>query len=428
MKERIRQKCVNYKHTIRGCLNRKKCNPKICKLWEQMRRIPVGDFKFSGEERAAILSVLSGNRISEGNETKRFEELFANYIGTSYCVATNSGTSALIAGLEALKISSHPMEQRVITTPLTYVATSNAIIHSGFEPVFVDIEPETFCIDPEGIATYLEEYSEFCSTILPVHLMGYPCDMDKINSLAVIYGQYVFEDSSQAHGTKYRNKIVGSFGDISAFSFYMAHSLQAGEMGAITTSDSTFSGLIRKIKANGRICSCPICHRSTGKCPYRNREFDPRFTHDFIGYNFKTTEFQAAIATEQLKRIDEILQIRQDNVRYLNDNLSSVSDILQLPVFSKDISYLTYPLVINNKNIKRHKLTIQLEKLGIETRPMFGCIPTQQPAYEHLKHRYEGKLPNAEFVGANGFYIGCHQYLNECDLDYIVKSIKKVLK
>lgn len=392
------------------------------------RKISVGDFKFSREERGAILGVLSGNRISEGNETRNFEQGFARYIGTDYCVATNSGTSALIAGLCALRECSHSIAQRIITTPLTYVATGNAIVNTGSEPVFVDIEPDTFCIDSENIAAYLEKYSEFCSTILPVHLMGFPCDMDRIKKLAEKYGQWVFEDSSQSHGTKYKNQVVGSLGNISAFSFYMAHNIQAGEMGAITTSDLTLATLVRKIKANGRICSCQVCNRSIGKCPYKSREFDPRFTHDFIGYNFKTTEFQAAIAVEQLKKIDEIIQKRQDNVRYLNDNLSSVSDFLQLPTFSNDVSYLAYPLVIKNSKIKRHKLTAQLESLGIETRPLFGCIPTQQPAYEYLKSRYEGKLPNAEYVGANGFYTGCHQYLNECDLDYVVKSIVKVLK
>jgi CDP-6-deoxy-D-xylo-4-hexulose-3-dehydrase len=140
-------------------------------------------------------------------------------------------------------------------------------------------------------------------------------------------------------------------------------------------------------------------------------------------------EFQSTLALTQVRKADTIFHRRNDNVRYLNDKLSPLSDVLRLPYYSKGVSYLAYPLVIKNpKVISRLYLRRELESRGIETRPLFGCIPLQQPAYSFLAKRYAGKLPNAEYVGANGFYIGCHQYLSKSDLDFIVSVFKRVLK
>ncbi|GFP21424.1 CDP-4-dehydro-6-deoxyglucose reductase, E1, partial [Candidatus Hakubella thermalkaliphila] len=140
-----------------------------------------------------------------------------------------------------------------------------------------------------------------------------------------------------------------------------------------------------------------------------------------------TMEFQAALAIVQLEKVDWIIRKRQDNVKFLNTNLKKYEEILQLPLYSDEIDYLAYPLVIKNSKISRKELRMKLETAGIETRPLFGCIPTQQPAYAYLKADYEGKLPNAEWVGRNGFYIGCHQYLEQADLDSIVEIFEKVL-
>lgn len=403
-----------------------------------MIKVRVGDFRIGEEEKKAINDVLNSGRISEGEKVREFEKEWADFIGTKYAIAVSSGSSALIAGLTALKYYKKlgiNKCTKVITTPITYVATTNAIVLSGFEPVFVDIDRKTFGITPETIRAHLEQtknVSEY-SLILPVHLMGYSCDMDKINKIACGYGLQTFEDSAQAHGTIYKGKKTGSLSLLSIFSFYIAHNIQAGEMGCITTDNKELMQLIRKVKANGRVCDCPVCRRSEGKCPrllsYKDEDdFDPRFTHDLIGYNFKTMEFQAALALTQLKRVDWITKTRNENVKYLNKGLKEFSDVLQLPKYSKDVSYLAYPLVIRNPEIiSRRKLRYELEKKGVETRPLFGCIPTQQPAYSYLKKQYEGKLPNAEYIGRNAFYIGCHQYLDREDLDFEVEQIKNVI-
>ncbi len=402
------------------------------------RRVSVGDFKIGASEKDAIKSVLEDGRISEGRKVREFEKKFADFIGTKSSILLNSGTSALIAGLSALiyaKDLNIKPKQKIITTPLTYIATSNAILLSGFEPIYVDIDKNTFGITPENIRSLLEKerHPDKYAVILPVHLMGFSCDMDGINKVAKEYNLKVIEDTSQAHGTLYNGKKAGSLSLFSTFSFYIAHNIQVGEMGAVATDDTEMLRLIRKIKANGRLCDCDVCNRNIHGCvklkDYKGEEdFDPRFTHTMIGYNFKTSDLFAALGICQLEKVNLINAKRRENVKYLNDRLKKFDEIFQLPSYSEDISYLAYPIIIKKPDvISRRFLRSKLQKHNIETRPFFGCIPTQQPAYSYLKKEYEGKLPNAEYIGKNGFYIGCHQYIEKDDLDYIVHIFEKIL-
>lgn len=403
------------------------------------QRITVGDIRIGQEEKNIILEVLESNRISEDKKVFEFEKEWAKFIGTKYCILVNSGTSALIAGLTALLYDKrYPKIKKgikVITTPTTYIATSNAIKLVGMEPAYVDVDPLNFSMLPEQIEKLLEESDnpDEYSIILPVHLMGYPCDMDRINSIARKYNLSVFEDASEAHGSKYKNKIVGNLSTLASYSFYIAHNIQAGEMGAIVTNDSEIVRLIKKIKANGRLCDCPVCTRRFGYCKYEDKnpdsDNDPRFLHDLIGYNFKTMEFPAALALVQLEKVDEIIKKRQNNVKLINEGLKKFDNILQLPIYSDDVSYLAYPIVLkNNKEINRKILRKKLENNGIESRAFFPCIPTQQPAYNYLKEKYNGKLPNTEYLGKNAFYIGCHQYLTDKDITYIIETFEKIFK
>lgn len=399
-----------------------------------MLRVRVGDFKLGYKEKRIINEVLDIGLLSEGAKVREFEEKWARFIGAKYCVVVNSGTSALIAGLYALRhLFNIKNKAKVITSPLTFIATVNAIVAARLEPVFVDIDKETFVIRPDEIEKTIKKEKDI-SIILPVHLMGYPADMDKINATAKRYNLVVMEDAAQAHGTIYKGKKLGSLSSSGCFSFYIAHNVQAGEMGAVVTDDYKIYKLIKKIKAHGRMCDCPVCTRAKGKCPrinsYKGKEdFDPRFYHDIFGFNFKAMEFQAALGLVQLEKVKDILQRRKYNVRYLNRGLESLKELLQLPRYSDDISYLAYPVIIKKPNIiSRKMLRHKLEKAGIETRPLFGCIPTQQPVYAFLKKRYKGRLPNAEYVGLNGFYIGCHQYITKDDLDYIIHTFKSILK
>ncbi len=395
-------------------------------------KVRVGDFQLTQQEKKAVYDVLDSNRITEGPKTAKFENEFSKYIDVKDTVLVNSGTSALITGLSALKHVNPNIKEGnyVITSPLTYVATSNAILHNGLIPHFVDIDAKTFNITPEKIKEELEsniDYSKY-SIILPVHLMGYPAEMDEINTIAKKHHLDVFEDSAQAHGTKYKGKKCGSMSTASSFSFYVAHNIQVGEMGALCTNNLDIATFSRSYKANGRMCDCKTCTRAKGTCPKLaiDPTIDPRFTHTEIGYNFKTSDIMAAIGIEQLKKAEQIMKTRYQNVKYLNEALETLSDKIQLPVLSPDVSYLAYPLVIKDAKTNREKLTRQLEQHGVETRPLFNCIPLHQPAYANMKKEYEDKLPNAKYIGQKGFYIGCHQYLKQEDLEYIIQAFKQV--
>lgn len=401
-----------------------------------MRRVYVGDFHLGDDEKKAVMEVLDLGRISEGKKTREFEKLWAHYIGTKYSVAVSSGTAALIVGWCALlQRNKYPVKKRkVITTPITYIATANSLIVSGYEPVFVDVDPQTFVITPENITNHLKNVpdQENYIAVNPVHLMGYLADMDEINKIAKKHNLEVIEDSAQAHGSIYKSKKAGSMSLFSIFSFYIAHNIQAGEMGALNTDDIEIYKLAKKLKANGRLCDCMVCTRHEGKCPrisLDKEDHDPRFTHDIIGYNFKTMEFQTALAITQVMKANQIFQKRQANVLYLSEKLKKFSSIFQLPLFDEKVSYLAYPIVIKDRTvISRKELRYRLEKEGVENRPLFGCIPTQQPAYAYLKDLYKDKLPNADYIGKNGFYIGCHQYLTKDDLDYVIEIFERILK
>lgn len=394
----------------------------------QPKTVGVGDFRFEADERRAIEQILDSNSVSEGKFVEQFSSDFAEFIGTRHCVPLNSGTSALMLSFAALNYHSRfkPVEnKKVITTPLTYVATTNALVKTGFEPEFVDIRLDDFAIDPELVAAQAEKETHY--GLLPVHLMGYPCDMNALQKTTQKHNLVLVEDSAEAHGSLFERKKTGSFGIAGCFSFFIAHNIQAGELGCVNTNDAELAHLLRSLKGNGRRCYCLRSEIQSGKCTHTNEGFHPRYIHDYIGYNFKAMEFQTAIGCVQLKKAGWINQKRLENVRYLNDELQSVSTVFQLPAFSDQVSYLGYPLVVTNPDYSRNKIVLALEKMGVECRPVFNSIPTQQPAYAHLKKKFDGKLPNAEFVGNNGFYVGCHQYLTSQDLEYLVHAIKKVV-
>jgi dTDP-4-amino-4,6-dideoxygalactose transaminase len=398
----------------------------------EKRVIRTGGFTFSEEEKKALYEVIDSNRITEYNKTNEFEKNWAKKIGTKYAVAVNSGTSALISGLYALKyLNKEDRRKKVITTPLTFISTTNAILLSGLEPVYADVNVDTFDINTKGIEKILMENNpkDFFA-ILPVHLMGYPCDMESINRIAKENNLYVMEDSAEAHGTKYNGKNVGSLSDLSIFSFYVAHNVQAaGELGAVNTNNKDIKDLLKKIKAHGRVCACDICRRMEGKCPNKSLEemgMDPRFTFNEIGFNFKTNEFATTVANIRINQMEETNSRRREIVQYLNNGLKSHSKILQLPKYSQDVSYLGYPLIL--KNGSRNLMMNELTERGIENRSLFGCIPTQQPSMAAFKKEYEGKLPNADYLGGNGFYIGAHQNMSKEDLDYIIDNFREILK
>jgi CDP-6-deoxy-D-xylo-4-hexulose-3-dehydrase len=383
--------------------------------------IQIGDFKITRHEKKVIKDILKSNRITEGRYSRQFEKDFAEYIGTKYCNVTNSGSGALLCLLLSLKNHSVYKKNKgkyILTNALNYVATANAIELAGFEPIFIDngcnIDKEVKDIDKNKIFA-----------VLHVHLMGQPFFISKVKSYCEVNNIVYLEDSAQAHGSIYSNKKVGSFGLASIYSFYIAHNIQAGELGCICTSDTELNVIIRKMKVNGRICSCDVCIRDDNGCPVYN-DIEPKFTHQYISSNFKTTDVSSALALVQLKNAYWIKMKRYENVKYLNNRLNDIN-WLTLPTLDANVSYLAYYLIIKDGfRLSRNEVCKYLEKKGIETRPLFSCIPLHQPAYKKYKKKYQGKLPISESLGNNGFYIGCHQYITKRQLDYIIKIMRSV--
>lgn len=404
-----------------------------------MLRIPVGDFRLGAEERTAVLSVLDGGRLSEWKKVREFETVFSNYVGTRHCVAVSSGTSAIMVGLLALMQDDRfPKARRgakVITSPVTYVAPANVLVLLGFDPVFADIDEHTFALLPDRVEEAIRrEGPDSVAGILPVHLMGYANDMEALRRIASRYNLFLFEDSAQAHGTIHKGKKTGSWGHIADFSFYIAHNIQAGEMGCVTTDDDKLCRAVTKLKANGRACTCEVCTRHEGLCPFlkpgpiEDQDIDPRFLHDTIGLNCKTTEFTAALAVSQLEKADWIFRKRTENVRRLSEILAPLSDRIRLPLYDPDVGYLAYPFLIKESaGISRGRFRNRIENRGLENRPLFGCIPSYQPSFSPWREKHSGVLPNAEKVGSTGVYIGCHQYLAEEHLNRVGEIMTEIL-
>ncbi len=399
-------------------------------------RIPIGNFLIEDRERELVNRVLDSNRLSEWKTVKEFEEKFAQYEQRKRAIAFNSGTSAEMCVFEALKHHRGLKPgDRVLTNPLTFSATVNAMKLTGFEPEFVDIDLETLNLSTEGMKEFFENpgNQENCCAITPVFLMGLTANISEMERIAKANNQFLFNDCAQSHGATHNGKKVGSFGNASAFSFYISHNIQAGEMGAIATDDSSLAELLNKLKSYGKSGSQrkPTAEFSNSlkQKGIELEDVDARFTMEFIGFNFRTTELTAAIGIAQLEKADTTKRKRQENVKFLCDELEKHSGILRLPIPSDENDYLGFPVIIKEpEKISRKKLRDALEEKGIETRPLFGCIPFHQPCFAYKKKEYLKKLPNALRAGENGFYFGCHQYLSSENLGTIVKAFNEALK
>lgn len=397
--------------------------------------VPTGEWKCSANERKAINNVLTSGRISEGPKTKEFEKRFAEFIGTKYCISTNSGTSALIVGLRAMKeIGLLKDKQSVVVPAFTYIATVNSVIMAGFNPVFCDIHRQTFGLDPKKLNNFLSSRSDVGAVIV-VHIMGIPAQIDKIKKVCKKHNVKLIEDTCQAYGTKYRNKMLGSWGLWSAHSFFVAHTLQCSELGAINTNDKTIARFCDKIKSNGRTASFDKHlekYYSIPKWDKRFYDLHERYYHDVVGGNFRTQEFSTALACEQLKNVKNIIRKRNENVRVLNEALENYQDVIQLPKWNKNIAYLGYPLLINKpEKISRYDFRQKLEKVGIETRPLYGNLVKIMPSLEQhnfYRFRTDNALSVTDDVGNNAFYVGCHQHISNKKLDYMIKAFKKILE
>jgi len=397
------------------------------------RKITVGTVDVGKEGINLVVEALKRGRISAGANVRRFEEMFADYHNMPYCVAVSTGTDADAIALCAHRYLGFPQRGEVIVPALNFIAVANAVIHSGYTPKFVDIDINTWNIDLHLVEQAVDEETV---GIIPTHLFGRPCDMEAMTAVAKKNGLFVVEDSAEAHGAKFKGKLVGTFGDMSTFSFYVAHIITTGEGGAVLAKDERQAEVLRSLRAHGRACSCPVCILNVGSdyCAKRFEQAgdleDSRFSFLRVGYSSKMNELEASLGIEQIGRLDDIVQARRHNLFYLNKGLEPYRDVLYF--FEENegewISPLSYPILVRKQApFSRKQLVAHLEGVGIETRPAFGSIPTQHPAYEYMGHK-KGEFPNAEEVGRRGLYIGIHQNLTKDDLDYVIDSFRSFFK
>lgn len=392
------------------------------------RSLPFGTITITGRAKELIAGCLESGRISSGGLVRQFEERFAALVGTREAVAVSSGTDADILALAVLHDFGAKRSDEVIVPALSFVATGNAVIHAGFTPVFVDVDRKTLNIDPEKIESAITPRTR---AIMPVHLMGKPADMERINDIARVHGLVVVEDAAEAHGALYRGKPAGSLGDLAAFSTYVAHIITTGEGGVVTTDDADYAEVLRSLRSHGRNCTCSRCIMNTGEATWCAKRFrgeggeDVRFTFDRIGYSCKMNELEAAIGLGALEIYDQILEKRHRNLIHVLERFDRFSPLLSTirEEPHERIGPHAIPIVVEEgAPFTRAQLTRHLEEHGIETRTLFASMPTQCPGFAHLGYR-PGQFPVAEYMGLNGIHVGCHQDLSVEDMDYLLEVL-----
>jgi len=362
-------------------------------------RVNFGDLFIGDLAKDRIKKALDKNWVTQGANVKEFEENFAKQFGYKHAIATSSGTDACIASLASLYEFGAKRGDEIIVPSTTFVATANATLAAGFTPKFVDIELETLNINSNLIE---ENISKKTVALMPVHLMGKPCDMDKILKIAKKHDLKIIEDSCEAHGAKYKGKYIGTIGDIGCFSFYVAHLIVCGEGGMVVTDDDKVADAVRSVRTHGR--------------PKNSIYFDfQRF-----GLNLRMNDLTAAIGIEGIDCFDETFKKRKDNMYKL---LELTKDLEDYVYFIKEEDHEVvcphaFPIVLKDKKYNCEKLYKYLESNEIQTKTLFGSLPTMHKAFEFMGYK-SGDFPVAEYVGENGLHFGIHQYLSEDDLTYI---------
>lgn len=394
-------------------------------------QISFGTVSVASHSKKLIKQILNSNRLSNGRYVRDFEKRFACLVGTKEAVAVSSGTDADALALAVLHDFGAKWGDEIIVPALSFVSTGNAVLQAGFKPVFVDIERKTLNIDPSRIEQAITKKTK---AIMPVHLMGKPADMDTITSLAKKYRLYVIEDAAEAHGATYKDKKVGSLGDMAAFSLYLAHIITTIEGGVVTTNNIKFAEIIRSLRNHGRACKCKICIINTNSsyCPkrfgYKDRT-DIRFIFERIGFSSKMNELEAAIGIGNLEIYPTILNKRKKNLYYLMEKFKKfspyITTIKKEPY--EEIGPHAFPIIIQEKaKFTRNQLVDYLAKRGIDSRSLFSSMPTQCAGFEFLGYK-RGNFPHAEYIGNNGIHIGIHQDLDKKECDYFIDTLEQFL-
>lgn len=369
-------------------------------------RINFGDLIIGDTAKHYVQKALCSNWITEGENVKQFEKNLSSLFDCKHVIATSSGTDADIVACSVLYDYGAKRGDEILVPALSFVATSNAVLAAGFIPKFVDVELETLNINPDKIEGAITGKTK---AIMVVHTMGKPCEMDKIMAIAHKHKLLVIEDACEAHGAIYKNKLVGTIGDIGIFSFYVAHQIVCGEGGAIITNNDKIAETVHSIKSHGR--------------PPHSIYFD----FQRVGYNSKMNDLTAAIGLESIEQFKTNFVKRKENLYYLLDILKCMG-LEEHYHFIKEeefevVSPHAFPIVLkNNEKGKRDNLYQYLESHEIQCKTLFGSLPTQHDAFKFLGYKL-GDFPVAEYIGNNGLHFGMHQYLSEQDMKHIAGTL-----
>jgi len=350
---------------------------------------------FLGEdEKEAVCRVIASGMIASGSVVEDFNRQFSDYIGVKHGIATTSGTTGLEVALRSLNIGPG---DKVLTTPFSFIASTNAIVYTGATPVFADIDPETFCISAEKIEEKLKEQQDI-KALLIVHLFGQACDMDAIMKLVKKYNLLLIEDCAQAHGTAYGNQKVGSFGDAAVFSFYPTKNMTTGEGGIVITNKDD------------------IAERASMLI---NHGMKVRYYHDIVGYNYRMTNVAAAIGLCQLKKLDGFNICRNKNAEYFNKNINN--PLVKIP-YKREGSYHCYhQYTVSVKDHKRDDFLKHLSDNGIGYGVFYPLSIPEQKCYESMN--FEKVFPITDKIKNEVVSIPIHPQLTQEELKTVVEVI-----
>jgi perosamine synthetase len=363
--------------------------------------IPIARPQLSEREKELVCEVLDSGIIASGEKVKQFEEKFARYVGSKYGMAVSSGTTALHLALLACGVGPG---DKVITTPFSFIATANSVLYCGAEPVFCDVDEDTFNIKASSVKAMLEK-EKGVKAILVVHLFGLCCEIEEIAALAEEYRVMLIEDCAQAHGAAYKGKRAGSFGKAGIFSFYPTKNMTTSEGGIVVTDDEKVCEQVRLM---------------------RNHGMPSEYEHTVLGYNYRMTNISAAIGLGQLEKLDGFIEARRSNARYLDAHLGGLPGIKTPHVPSED-----YYHVYNQYTIRaladREGLMKTLKESQIGHKIFYPTLIPHQPLYRE-RHIEKGDYATATRLAKEVLSIPVHPALKEEDLKRIVESIGEYCK
>ena len=400
--------------------------------------IPVTGKVYGQEELMAAVQASLDFWLTSGPYSEQFESRFAKTVGMRHAFMVNSGSSANLLALTALtssKLGGRALKpgDEVLTVAAGFPTTVTPILQNGMIPVYVDVDLETYVANDQALE---EAITPKTKAIMMAHTLGNPFNIDLVEKLAKKHNLWVVEDSCDALGGTYRDKNLGTIGDLSTFSFYPAHHITTGEGGAVLAKKVAMKPIIESFRDWGRDCWCaPGCDNTClkryewklGELP---EGFDHKYTYSHIGYNLKSGDIQAAIGLAQLDRLETFVQLRRHNWNYLMKGLADLDEFLLLPKATEhsDPSWFGFAMTVKTGGPKtRNEFVQALNEKKIATRLLFGGNLLRQPAFAGTSRRVHGELINTDIVMNDTFWIGVWPGLTIPMLDYMIESIHEIL-